>query len=240
MAEAGVSLAGLREEIDRIDAELHGLLMARGRIIDRLIATKGTAASGSAFRPRREAAMMRVLAERHSGRLPFEAVEAIWRTIISTFTHLQAPFAVHGAAASDPATMQDSARFHFGFTVPYRPHPGPVEVVAAVAASRGDLGLLPLGEAASSWWTALEGAEAPKVIARLPFVERDGHPAGTPLLVIAKAGSGEAPAEVRVRSVVGPRADALASCGPSALVAAADDDETGIEVGSYPVPFRLH
>ena len=73
---AEATLAGLRQEIDRIDSRMHELLMERGSIIDRLIATKGTAASGSAFRPQREAAMMRVLAERHAGRLPFDAAEA--------------------------------------------------------------------------------------------------------------------------------------------------------------------
>lgn len=235
-----LSLAELRGEIDRIDAGLHGLLMERGLVIDRLIAAKGTAASGSAFRPRREAAMMRALAERHAGRLPFDAVEAIWRILISTFTHLQAPFAVHGPAVPDPVALQDSARFHFGFTVPYRALPGPDEVVAAVAASRGDLGLLPVGEAATPWWTALEGPSAPKVIARLPFVARAGHPAGLPLLVVAKAGSGEAPAAIRVRSVAaGGPGLRLAACGSAALVAASADDVAGVEVGSYPAPFRL-
>ncbi|MFM6276759.1 MAG: chorismate mutase, partial [Dolichospermum sp.] len=66
-AQPPVSLADLRHDIDRIDAEMHGLLMERGTIIDRLIAVKNTQASGSAFRPGREAAMMRTLAERHAG-----------------------------------------------------------------------------------------------------------------------------------------------------------------------------
>src|SRR5204863_7682 len=49
------SLADLRREIDRIDAAMHGLLMERGEIIDRLIAVKQTQETGSAFRPAREA-----------------------------------------------------------------------------------------------------------------------------------------------------------------------------------------
>ena len=48
------SLTELRREIDRIDEAMHGLLMERGEIIDRLIATKQTQESGSAFRPARE------------------------------------------------------------------------------------------------------------------------------------------------------------------------------------------
>ena len=64
------SLAQLRSEIDRIDEAMHGLLMERGEIIDRLIAVKQTQESGSAFRPAREAEMMRRLVERHKGPCP--------------------------------------------------------------------------------------------------------------------------------------------------------------------------
>ena len=53
------SLAELRREIDRTDESMHRLLMERGEIIDRLISVKQTQESGSAFRPAREAEMMR-------------------------------------------------------------------------------------------------------------------------------------------------------------------------------------
>ncbi|HEY5226393.1 MAG TPA: chorismate mutase, partial [Methylovirgula sp.] len=56
---ASETLADLRAEIDRLDARLHALLMERSEIIDRLIAVKASA--GSAFRPGREAEMMRQL-----------------------------------------------------------------------------------------------------------------------------------------------------------------------------------
>ena len=69
--------------------------MQRGEIIGRLIKTKKTAESGSAFRPAREADMMRRLVERHAGILPLDTVESIWRVIIATFTYVQAPFRVH-------------------------------------------------------------------------------------------------------------------------------------------------
>ena len=61
------SLTELRREIDRIDEAMHALLIERGEIIDRLIAVKKTEESGSAFRPAREADMMRRLVERHHG-----------------------------------------------------------------------------------------------------------------------------------------------------------------------------
>src|SRR6202161_4531683 len=88
------SLADLRQEIDRIDEAMHALLIERGQIIDRLIAVKKTGESGSAFRPAREADMMRRLVQRHHGSLPLDTAESIWRVIISTFTYEQGPFAV--------------------------------------------------------------------------------------------------------------------------------------------------
>src|SRR5262245_58506181 len=111
------SLAELRREIDRIDESMHGLLMERGEIIDRLISVKQTQESGSAFRPAREAEMMRRLVDRHRGILPLDTAESIWRVIISTFTYVQAPFSVHADLSAGDASMRDSARFHFGFTV---------------------------------------------------------------------------------------------------------------------------
>ncbi|HVG52692.1 MAG TPA: chorismate mutase [Xanthobacteraceae bacterium] len=181
------SLADLRAEIDRIDAQMHTLLMERGEIIGTLINVKGTADSGSAFRPAREADMMRRLVERHHGILPLDTAESIWRVIIATFTYVQAPFKVHADMSAGDAAMRDTARFHFGFTVPFVTHIGAGGVVAAVAASKGDLGLVPAHAVAGApaWWTALEG-DGPKIIARLPFVERADHPAGLPVYAIAR------------------------------------------------------
>jgi chorismate mutase len=181
------SLADLRTEIDRIDAAMHGLLMERGEIINRLIQVKRTDESGSAFRPAREADMMRRLVERHRGILPLDTAESIWRVIIATFTYVQAPFRVHADMSAGDAAMRDSARFHFGFTVPFITHIGAAGVVEAIAASQGDLGLVPASSVAGApaWWTALEG-DAPKIIARLPFVERHDHPAALPVFAIAR------------------------------------------------------
>jgi chorismate mutase len=186
------SLAELRAEIDRIDGEMHELLIERGGIIDRLIAVKARQGGGSAFRPGREADMMRVIAARHRGRLPLDTVESIWRVIISTFTYVQSPYSVHADMSRGDAAMRDSARFHFGFTVPLLGHSCPKETIAAVAGSArpdggGDLGMLRAnwtsGEA--RWWESLAAPEAPKIIARLPFVERPDHPAGMPVFIIS-------------------------------------------------------
>ena len=197
------NLAGLRQEINRIDEAMHGLLMERGEIIDRLIAVKKSQESGSAFRPAREAEMMRRLVQRHKGILPLDTVESIWRVIIATFTFVQSPFSVHADLSAGDALMRDSARFHFGFTVPFVPHMGASGVVAAVSESKGDLGLVPAiaVAGAGAWWSALEFDAAPKIIARLPFVERADHPAALPVFVISRVAADAMATEAPVWSV---------------------------------------
>ncbi len=197
------TLADIRREIDRIDEAMHDLLIERSQVIDRLIAVKKTQEIGSAFRPAREAEMMRRLVGRHRGNLPFDTVESIWRVIISTFTFVQAPFAIHADLSAGDALMRDSARFHFGFTVPFEPHMGASSVVEAVSASRGDLGLIPAFAIAGGgpWWTALEFDAAPKIIARLPFVERADHPAAMPVFVVSRVAADAMVTETEVWSM---------------------------------------
>jgi chorismate mutase len=192
------SLADLRREIDRIDEAMHRLLMERGEIIGQLIATKRTQETGSAFRPAREADMMRRLVGRHRGILPLDTVESIWRVIISTFTYVQAPYAVHADFSAGDAAMRDSARFHFGFTAPIVSHFDAAAVVGALTARTGDIGLVPVAAVAGAgaWWSLLEGETAPKIIARLPFVERADHPAALPVFAI-----GHPAADAMVRDV---------------------------------------
>ena len=159
---APTTLADLRSEIDRIDSEMHALLMERSAIIETLIAVKKTQVSGSAFRPGREADMMKRLALRHKGLLPLDTIEGIWRIIIATFTYVQANYAVHADVSGGDAAMRDSARFHFGFTVPFVTHEDARAVIAAVADSAGDLGIFRMDQGASAgiWWRDLIGPDA--------------------------------------------------------------------------------
>ncbi len=147
--------------------------------------------------------MMRRLVQRHKGILPLDTVESIWRVIISTFTYIQAPFSVHADLSAGDALMRDSARFHFGFTVPFVPHMGAAGVVAAVSTSKGDLGLVAASAVAGagSWWSALEFDAAPKIIARLPFVERADHPAALPVFVISRVTADAMATEAAVWSI---------------------------------------
>lgn len=198
-ANNAAALAEIRREIDRIDATIHQLLIERGAIIDRLIATKGTAESGVAFRPLREAEMMRRLVARHEGRLPLTTIEHLWRAIISVFTYLQAPYSVH-VDGSAGFVLADEARFHVGFDVPLVHQVGPAEVAGAVAASAGDLGLVAIGPTAQPWWEHLADGSA-QIGARLPFIAVPDRPAGAPALVLSKPLGGAAATEVPVVAI---------------------------------------
>jgi hypothetical protein len=124
------------------------------------------------------------------------------------------------------AAMRDSARFHFGFTVPFLTHIGAAGVVEAIAASQGDLGLVPATAVAGApaWWTALEG-DAPKIIARLPFVERADHPAALPVFAIARPNPDALVKDVEMWSirVAGWSAKAAQAVGALTEVVAAPD-----------------
>ena len=184
------ALAALRQEIDRIDEAMHRLLMERGRIIDRLIAVKKTGDSGSAFRPGREASMMRALAERHER----PAAARHGRGHLARHhrhVHLCAGSVSRSMRTFPAATrpMRDSARFHFGFTVPFLSHPSAAAVIDAVADSRGDLGIFRLDQGASSGRVVANSRRARQPRRSSPGCPSSSVPAipaGTPVFVISK------------------------------------------------------
>ncbi|OPH84057.1 chorismate mutase [Nitrobacter vulgaris] len=225
ISPAPPSLQDLRKEIDAIDEQVHNLLMQRGDIIDRLISVKQTQEVGSAFRPAREADMMRRLAQRHRGILPLDTVESIWRVIIATFTYVQAPFSLHADLSLGESAMRDSARFHFGFTIPFVPHFNAQAAVEAVANAKGDLALVSATSSRAPWWLALEADGAPKIIARLPFIERADHPAALPVFVISRVADDARVTEVETWSVrvSGWNANTARTLSPLAEIVAVPD-----------------
>ena len=73
--------------------------------------------------------------------------------------------------------------------------------------------------AAGAWWSALEFDAAPKIIARLPFVERADHPAALPVFVISRVTADAMATEAAVWSV---RVSGWGAGGAQALSALAD------------------
>ncbi|MCZ8184384.1 MAG: chorismate mutase [Beijerinckiaceae bacterium] len=230
MSAAAPPLAHLRQEIDRIDAVIHAALVERGEIVGQVIAAKNAAGdTGSAFRPDREADLMRRIVLKAPGRWPVDAPENIWRVIVATSTFTQVPYRVHADLSGGDVAIRESMRFHFGFTVPFVPAEDSRAVIAAVAASLGDLGMFRIDQSATlgAWWKGLEHPAAPKIIARLPFAERADHPVGLPVFVIARPQKEGLARETILASVRAerwrqPALEALAALGAE-LVASAGD-----------------
>lgn len=184
-----LALGALRQEIDRIDTQMHALLVERGDIVGQVIdAKRASGDTGSAFRPDREAELMRRLILKESGRWPLDTPENVWRVIIATSTYTQVPYTVHADMSGSETAIRESMRFHFGFTVPFAPCPDAAAVIAAVDTSIGDLGMFRIDQPVGlgAWWQGLARIGAPKIIARLPFTERRDHPVGLPVFVIAR------------------------------------------------------
>ena len=221
------TLAELRGRIDTIDGEMHRLLMERGAVIDALIAAKDTRRPGAAFRPGREADMMRRLAARHDDSLPLATVEHIWREIIGTFTHLQAPFDVAYDASQARERMQDLTRFLFGFSVAIVACQGPEAVVSEVSEG-GRLGVVPRF-ARAPWWRGL-GGPGPCIMAVTPFLLVPGRPAGMPAFVISPPLADPALPEVRVVAIDSDAVVVEPSAEVAVLEAASDADGTSFLV----------
>ena len=168
-------LQAIRVRIDAIDEAMHRLLIERSGVIAELIQIKGPSKPGAAFRPDREADMMRRLVMRHEGELPLVTVEHIWREIITTFTAMQAPFGVAAGPAADPLAMRDLVRFYFGFSVP----------VANCESARGrDPARAPArrrtspswpSRAEGRWWSELSAPAAPANLRQAPL-HRNSRP----------------------------------------------------------------
>jgi chorismate mutase / prephenate dehydratase len=177
MTEPLPTLDSLRREIDRIDNAIHDLLMERAGIVDSIGRVK---ASGGAptVHPAREAAILRRLLQRHQSSLPFRAIAAIWREIISAFTTLQTPFSVTVHVPETAPTMIEQqqtwslARDYFGAMTPLIVHQTPSQVLRALTEHQAAFAVLPqiTEDDSDPWWRQLATHDpaAPRIVAKLP------------------------------------------------------------------------
>ncbi len=186
-------LAELRAELDQIDDSLHDLLMRRAEIVQQVGMVKPD--RGLAFRPGRQAAILRRLLARHHGGLPPQAIIGIWRELLSATTAMQTSFTV-AVCESDPACgFSQITREQFGAFVPMRIHRDPAQALADVRSGRTVVAVLPFPSdtevLTQEWWTALLRRDEPLVhiVARIPFwsFRPEGVPAVQALVVSAVA-----------------------------------------------------
>lgn len=179
MTEPLPTLDSLRQEIDRIDNGIHDLLMERAEIVDAIGRVKASGGTATVH-PGREAAILRRLFERHRSPLPFRAVAAIWREIISAFTTLQAPFsvAIHAAETSpnliDQQQTWSLARDYFGAMTPLILHQTQSQVLRSLTEHQAAFAVLPqiAEDDPDPWWRQLATHDpaAPRIVAKLPVV----------------------------------------------------------------------
>ena len=171
MSEAIKPLEEVRREIDEIDAALHDLIMRRTRVVEQVIAAKGTTNTGN-FIPGREIKVLRGLMQRHEGAFPRHALIRMWREMISVFAAMQGPFHVVACAEEGDQGCWDLARDHFGSHEKMSTLATPREVVARVSSDEAAIGVVPVpAEDGDAWWRTMGGAVAPRIVARLPFIE---------------------------------------------------------------------
>ena len=173
MAAAPESLEGLRREIDTIDDQMHDLLVRRAEVAQRIREAKG--AGSAAYRPGREAQLLRRLVQRPSGPLSKSVVVQLWRELLGATTRLQGKFVVAVYNREDRPHCRDLARHQYGRETPLTPFTSPVQVLNAVRKREASAGVLPLPQEddVEPWWPWLVtlGRGGPRVVARLPFAE---------------------------------------------------------------------
>jgi chorismate mutase / prephenate dehydratase len=178
-------LTALRARLDELDDKIHDLLMERARVVES-VAHSGKPA---AFRPGREAAILRRLLLRHVGKLQPSTLVRMWRELLAGTTAMQTAVTV---AVFDPArdgTMQAIAREHFGFLTPVIAHPSVEAALNAVRAGTASGAVLPFPTEVAAWWPALTAtARRLHIIARLPFwADRPDHVPNADALVVGTA-----------------------------------------------------
>lgn len=233
------SLDSLRQQIDAIDGELHGLIRRRASLVGQIAAAK--TAGGLSMRPGREAQILRRRLALHEGEFPPAAIYRMWREMISAFALMQTKdLKVAVCRPADQPGYWDIARDHFGCQVPMVAYESPAQVLAEVRSNPATIGVAPAPIEADTtpWWPLLVSGEQslPNVVARLPFVTMpNARGPGLSALVLARIEpeeSGDDRALVALETPSGISrnriAGAIAKAGLPAFTSALDQVVAGV------------
>ncbi len=132
-------LLKLRAEIDRLDGEILERLAARARCAQRV----GEVKRGPLYRPEREAQVLRNIAERNPGPLSDEAVQRIFREIMSWCLGLEQPLRVAHLGPRGTFT-EEAAGKHFGGSPALQALATIDEVFHAVESGAAEYGVVPV------------------------------------------------------------------------------------------------
>jgi len=167
------NLRELRDKIDDIDNRIQKLLIRRTGIVAKVRKLKEQ--ERVKIRPAREAEMIYRLMERHAGPFGRREMFRMWREIIVATLAMEGPFSVAVHMPKRSGDLWDMARDHFGSFTEMKSYSSVRGVIDAVHSQKKTVGVLtyprPGADDKDPWWRhlMLESAEAPKVVARLPF-----------------------------------------------------------------------
>ncbi len=168
------TLDEVRSDIDAIDDTIQDLLIRRTELVREVRAIKHD--WRVKIQPSREAEIIYRLLERHQGSFPKRELVAMWRILICATLSFEGPFSVAVYTPPEDGGAWDLAREHFGPCTPMTRHGSVRSVIEAVHRQDAVVGVLPLPRHDDSdpWWRHLvtTQTDAPKVIARLPFITR--------------------------------------------------------------------
>jgi chorismate mutase/prephenate dehydratase len=132
-------LERLRGRIDDVNLRILDALNERARLAREI----GTLKVGQAYRPEREAQVLRRIKEANRGPLSAETVGLLFREIMSACLALERPITV--AYLGPPGTFSESATFkHFGHAAVGLPTPSIDEVFRSVESGAADFGVVPV------------------------------------------------------------------------------------------------
>jgi len=132
-------LSQLRSQIDALDREILASLNARAALARRV----GSLKVGQAYRPEREAEVLRRIQKLNQGPLPDEVVARFFREIMSACLALERPVTV--AYLGPPGTFSErAARKHFGEAAEVQPCASIDEVYRHVESGAADFGVVPV------------------------------------------------------------------------------------------------
>jgi chorismate mutase/prephenate dehydratase len=137
-------LAGLRSQIDAVDAKIHELLNERARLARQAGVSKH--ADGHTvdyYRPEREAQVLRMARERNKGPLRNEEILRLFREIMSACLAQEEPLKV-GYLGPEGTFSQTATLKHFGHSVRALALTSVDEVFHEVEAGLADFGVVPV------------------------------------------------------------------------------------------------
>ncbi len=164
-------LEHLRAKIDRIDRAMHRLVVTRSEIALQIGRTKN---STLPLRPGREAFILRKLVALTPAGTPVEPLVRIWRELMGISVQLQGALRLAVWAPAATYEVCALARSHFGQEVSLVVHQRFGDLLAMMESCPSTVGIVPTTGTVmkSPWWLQLcQVKNAPRIIARLPFVQ---------------------------------------------------------------------